>query len=86
MALDLLQKPGSPLSDLIFVPLRRAIRMKEVSIPGFLLPYLVLNNIVEGSDQNRQDLAQELLAILQYQPSAESQKHTEDIKLCIEVR
>jgi serine/threonine-protein kinase ATR len=86
MALDLLQKPGSPLSDLIFVPLRRAIRMKDVSIPGFLLPYLVLNNIVEGSDQNQQDLAQELLAILQYQPSAESQKHTEDIKLCIEVR
>jgi serine/threonine-protein kinase ATR len=86
MALDLLQKPGSPLSDLIFVPLRRAIKMKDVSIPGFLLPYLVLNNIVEGSDQNREDLAQELLAILQYQPSAESQIHTEDIKLCIEVR
>jgi serine/threonine-protein kinase ATR len=85
MALDLLQKPGHALSALIFVPLRRAIRVKDVSIPGFLLPYLVLNNIVEGTDQNRQDLENELLAILEYQPPAESQMRTDDIKLCIEV-
>jgi serine/threonine-protein kinase ATR len=86
ISLDLLQKPGSHLSDLIFVSLRRAIRVKDLSVPSFLLPYLVLNNVVEGSDQNRHELGQELLAILQYQPSAESQMHTDDLKLCIEVR
>lgn len=85
MALDLLQKPGNITSDLVFMPLRRAIRIKDISIPGFLLPYLFLNNIVEGTDQNRQDLGQELLAILEYQPSPESQMRTDDIKMCIEV-
>jgi serine/threonine-protein kinase ATR len=85
-ALDLLQKPGSPLSGLIFLPLRRAIRIKDISIPSFLLPYLVLNNIVEGNDQNRKELGQELLGILEYQPPAESQIRTDDFKLCIEVR
>jgi len=85
MSLDLLQKPGHTLSSLIFVPLRRAIRVKDVSIPGFLLPYLVLNNIIEGTDQNRRELENELLAILEYQPPAESSIRTDDIKLCIEV-
>ena len=86
LALDLLQKPGGTLSGIIFMPLRRAIRIKDISIPSFLLPYLVLNNIVEGSDENRNELGQELLGILEYQPPAESQMRTDDIKLCIEVR
>lgn len=85
IALDLLQKPGNPLSELIFLPLRRAIRLKDISIPSFLLPYLVLHNIVEGSDLNRQELGSELLGILEYQPPGESQSLTDDFKLCIEV-
>jgi serine/threonine-protein kinase ATR len=85
IALDLLQKPGNPLSELIFLPLRRAIRLKDISIPSFLLPYLVLHNIVEGSDLNRQELGSELLGILEYQPPGETQSLTDDFKLCIEV-
>lgn len=85
LALDLLQKPGEPSSGIIFMPLRRAIRVKDTSIPSFLLPYLVLNNIIEGTDQNRQELGQELLGILGYQAPAQSEVRTDDIKLCIEV-
>jgi serine/threonine-protein kinase ATR len=86
LALDLLQKPGEPSSGIIFMPLRRSIRVKDTSIPSFLLPYLVLNNIIEGTDQNREELGQELLEILGYQPPAQSEVRTDDIKLCIEVK
>lgn len=86
LTLDLLQKPGNSLSSLIFPPLRRAIRMKDISIPGFLLPYLVLNNILEGTDLNRQELVSELLSILKYQAPPESQLRLDDLKSCIEVR
>lgn len=80
--LSLLKKHNCKNTRIIFPPLMRAIRPKQNSIASFLLPYLVLYVMISGSDQDRQDIGQDLLSILQYEPSA---KLREEVKLCVEV-
>ncbi|KAK6580379.1 hypothetical protein PZA11_007401 [Diplocarpon coronariae] len=82
--LDLLQKPFHMCTDLIFPPLCRAIRIKDVSVASFILPYLVLHVIIDGTDTHREEIGAELLSILEYECPAESQIRREDMKSCIE--
>jgi serine/threonine-protein kinase ATR len=84
--MDLLHKPLNANADLIFTPLRRAIRIRENSVAEFLFPYVALHVIVEGTDRNRKDIGEELLAILRYQITAESTVKREELKMCSEVR
>lgn len=83
--LDLLQKPFNFNTNIIYPPLCRAIRIKDVSVANFLLPYVVLHVIIDGTDQHRKEIGEELLGILMYQAPAESQIRKEDIQLCVEV-
>jgi serine/threonine-protein kinase ATR len=83
--MDLLQKPQNLHAQLIFAPLRRAIKIRDNSAASFLLPYLVLHVILAGTDQNREQIGAELLFILQYQVNAESHVRIEDLKMCSEV-
>jgi serine/threonine-protein kinase ATR len=83
--MDLLQKPQNLHAQLIFAPLRRAIKIRDNTAAGFLLPYLVLHIVLAGTDQNREQIGAELLLILQYQVTAESHIRLEDLKLCSEV-
>jgi serine/threonine-protein kinase ATR len=83
--LDLLQKPFHLCTQLIFPPLCRAIRIKDVSVASFILPYLVLHAIIDGTDKNREDIGAELLSVLEYDVPAESPIRREDMKSCIEV-
>ncbi len=83
--LELLHKTHNINADLIFPPLCRAIRMKDISVASFLLPYVALHTIVAGTEQNRQEIGSELLGILQYQPPADSLIRREDLRWCSEV-
>lgn len=85
-ALDLLQKPCHFYTDLIYPPLCRAIRIKDVSVANFILPYLVLHIIVDGADKNRAEIGSEMICVLEYEAPSNSQIGREDLKLCIEVR
>ncbi|RDW66710.1 hypothetical protein BP5796_09459 [Coleophoma crateriformis] len=82
--LDLLQKPLNPNADIIFPPLRRAIRIKDLSVASFLLPYVVLHVVVEGTNTQRQEIGRELLGVLEYQGPTDSNIKKEEIKLCSE--
>ncbi|KAG9237915.1 protein kinase-like protein rad3 [Amylocarpus encephaloides] len=82
--LDLLQKSLNFNSSLIFPPLSRAIRIKDISIASFLLPYVALHVTVLGTDQQRQEIGGELLRVLMYAAEADSKIRREDLKLCIE--
>ncbi|RAL58649.1 hypothetical protein DID88_003013 [Monilinia fructigena] len=82
--LDLLQKPKNLNAELIFAPLCRAIRIKDLSVASFLLPYLILHVVAEGSDQERDNISAELLGILKYDPSSTSHIKQEELKLCSE--
>ncbi|TGO14465.1 hypothetical protein BTUL_0052g00020 [Botrytis tulipae] len=82
--LDLLQKPKNPNAELIFPPLCRAIRIKDLSVANFLLPYLILHRVLEGEDEERRNIGAELLGILDYQPSLTSNVKQEELRLCSE--
>ena len=80
---DLLQKGQTPYAELIYEPLTRVIRVKDLSTSEFLLPYLVLH-IFLGSKSNQQDkdnVLGELISILQHQPGEDaSYTEREDMK------
>jgi serine/threonine-protein kinase ATR len=83
--LDLLQKPFQFSTNLIFPPLCRAIRIKDVSVANFVLPYLALHVVVDGKDSHRGEIGNELLSILSYEAIDEPEGRRQDLKLCIEV-
>lgn len=82
--LDLLRQPCNTNAMIIFAPLSRVIRIQDTSVASFLLPYVVLHAVVSGTDEQRQDIQQELLGILSYEPT-ESHFDRTNSKLCSEV-
>jgi serine/threonine-protein kinase ATR len=65
--LDLLHKGQNGFALLLFEPLRRVIRVKDLSIAEFLLPYVVLHVIVSptSSDYDCQNITSELISVLE---------------------
>lgn len=88
-ALDLLNKGQNLFANILFEPLCRAIRVKDLSVAIFLLPYLVVHITLGelASAQEKDAVWNELLLILQ-QDVPENASHTEkeDKKLFCEVR
>lgn len=87
--LDLLHRWQNVFAKIIFEPLRRAIRVKDLSIAVFLLPYLVLHVTLgkESTTEQRDAVWNELLLVLQHDvPENASYSEKEDKKLFCEVR
>lgn len=85
IVMDLLWKPQNGHAELIFHPLMRVIRVKDLSIAEFLLPYLFLHVLLGrgGAEQekNKQNLLHEVRAVLESQPTrALTYAETEDRK------
>jgi serine/threonine-protein kinase ATR len=81
-AIDLLRKGQTPFADMIFEPLTRVIRVKDVRTAEFLLPYLVLHLLVgaRSSEEERNQVMGEILGILQHQaPNDASSLEREDL-------
>lgn len=83
--LDLLRQPSNANSMIIFEPLSRVIKIEDISVANFLLPYVVLHLIVLGTEQQRQNIHQELLRVLAYELLGESHIERTNLKLCSEV-
>ncbi|KAJ3580330.1 hypothetical protein NPX13_g241 [Xylaria arbuscula] len=87
LTLDCLRKPQNPVAMLLFEPLCRLIRVKDLSIAEFLFPYLIVHMILgnEIQEEERTAVLQELLNALQYEPPAgASYTEREDRKLFCE--
>jgi serine/threonine-protein kinase ATR len=87
--LDLLRRPQSTFTEYIFEPICRVIKMKDLSIAEFMFPFLVLHVIMgdESTEDVKKSILQELLNVLQNEPSKEaSYSEKEDKKLYYEVR
>ncbi|KAJ4263990.1 serine/threonine-protein kinase M1 [Fusarium torreyae] len=69
--LDLLRRGQTAFADMIFEPLARVIRVKDLSIAEFILPYIVLHTLLGSrtTQKEREIVLSELLAILQHQPA-----------------
>ena len=84
--LDLLKKPHNEKAELLFPPLRRVIRIEDLSIANFLLPFVVLHAVVSGTDEQRAQIRQELIKILTYEAPEDSHFERTNHRLCSEVR
>ncbi|RYP22475.1 hypothetical protein DL767_009047 [Monosporascus sp. MG133] len=85
--LDLLRRPQNGFASLIFEPLCRVIRVKDLSIAEFLLPYLVLHIVIgeNTTGEVRDNVLHEFLSVLQHELSHEaSYTEKEDKKLYCE--
>ncbi|POS80813.1 protein kinase rad3 [Diaporthe helianthi] len=85
--LDLLHKGQNPFAEIIFDPLCRAIRVKDLSVAIFMLPYLVVHiTLGNKSTHQEKDAAwNELLSILKQDvPENASYLEREDRKLFCE--
>ncbi|KAG5926189.1 hypothetical protein E4U42_003556, partial [Claviceps africana] len=77
--LDMLENGQNSFGSMLFEPLKRVIRVKDLSMAEFLLPYLVLH-VWLGSKSSKQDkdrIINELLGVLAYQPVGDASSHTE---------
>ncbi|KAI0867886.1 phosphatidylinositol 3 [Hypoxylon argillaceum] len=87
LTLDCLRKPQTPFAMLLFEPLCRLIRVKDLSVAEFLFPYLIVHIILgeEIPERERRDILNELLNVLQYKPEPDaSYAEREDHKLYCE--
>ena len=81
---DLLENHQTSHASLIFEPLQRVIRVHDVSVAEFLLPYVVLHVILAPEDERQlsKRVTQELRDILEYQmPADASFADMENMKL-----
>lgn len=85
--LDLLHKGQNPFAEIIFDPLCRAIRVKDLSVAIFMLPYLVVHITLgnKSTHQEKDAVWNELLSILKQDvPENASYLEREDKKLFCE--
>jgi serine/threonine-protein kinase ATR len=83
--LDLLKQPHNPNAMIIFAPLCRVIKIEDISVASFLLPFVVLHAVIIGTDKQREDIHLELLRVLSHQAPADSHAECTNTKLCSEV-
>ncbi|KAH8156902.1 hypothetical protein CIB48_g11345 [Xylaria polymorpha] len=87
LTLDCLRNPQTPFAMLIFEPLCRLIRVKDLSIAEFLFPYLIIHIILgeEIPEKERMLVLSEPLKVLEYElPTDASYAEKEDRKLYCE--
>ncbi|GAO52708.1 hypothetical protein G7K_6779-t1 [Saitoella complicata NRRL Y-17804] len=70
--LSLMTKVTGDNAKKIFAVSLRIVKDQDVAISSFLLPYVALNVIVGGTDEQRDEIAVELLAVLQNDISSET--------------
>ncbi|KAJ4323015.1 serine/threonine-protein kinase M1 [Fusarium piperis] len=80
IVLDLLRKGQTPYADMIFEPLARVIRVRDVIIAEYLLPHLVLHLLLgsRSSKEEKDNVLNELLNILKHQPGENASYQEKD--------
>ncbi|KIW67369.1 hypothetical protein PV04_06630 [Phialophora macrospora] len=82
ITLDFLHQGTGENVDIVFSICCRIIHGQDTSIPAFLLPYAVVNLIVNGIERDSQDIVAEINSIFGQSLEGHSQRVQEDIKLC----
>ncbi|KAK5137557.1 hypothetical protein LTR08_008537 [Meristemomyces frigidus] len=80
LVFDLMWKGKGDNPKMVFPLLARLVRMHDLAIASFILPYALLNVVLGGTVAEVQGIAQELLAVLQCQPINSIQLDT--VKQC----
>ena len=80
-----MQASGST-AQTIFSVFRSAVRNKDVGVAHHLLPHLVLNILISGSEEDAQNIRKELLVVLEDQVNADSNSSPDKKLLSAQVR
>jgi serine/threonine-protein kinase ATR len=86
---DLLHKPQNTFAEIIFEPLSRVIKVKDLAVAEFLLPYLIVHVVVgeQSSQKERENVVNELGGILRHQlPGDASSVERQNMRMYYEVR
>lgn len=72
--LDMLEKGQSARAEILFEPLKRVIRVKDLSTAEFLLPYLVMHIFLSprSSETDRNEIVGELLGVLRHKTAEDA--------------
>lgn len=81
----LLHRAQGENAQMIFPVLSRVIWGHDITIPSFLLPFVVLNVVVGGSEDDSRDILTEFVEVLACDMDYASDSEREDIKQCSEV-
>ncbi len=82
VTLDFLHRGNGENAELIFPISCRIIHGQDSSIPTFLLPYAVVNLIVNGIEQDSEDIAVEINSILSQSLDGHGRRIQDEIRLC----
>ncbi|KAF2724888.1 hypothetical protein K431DRAFT_261173 [Polychaeton citri CBS 116435] len=82
LVFDLMLKAKGDNPKMVFPLLAKLIRGHDISISRFLLPYALLNVVLEGTVAEVEAISEELLAVLKAESQTNSQQET--IKQCSE--
>ena len=85
-AFDMLIKEiGDGMVQPLFSVLSRIIRSQDSTISEFLLPFAISNIVLNGTDQEKQNIAKEMLEVLE-QPLTDTTPLKDNLILCSQVR
>jgi serine/threonine-protein kinase ATR len=79
---DLLRKASGENATVIFDACRRIARGQDIAISNFLLPYVALNVVLGGSEEEKMDTTNELLFVLSQKLPENNEQLRETIILC----
>ena len=85
LVFDLMRKSQGENVSAVFSTCRCLIRRQDIAIPNFLLPFAALNVVLEGTVQQRTDIANEFLIILSRPLPDNDQNARESLILCSHV-
>ena len=85
ITLDLLGKCQGENTSLVFDICKRIVRRQDLAIPNFLLPYVTLNIILDGSAEHRSEIANEFVHILSQSLPDASQVARQNLIACSQV-
>ena len=83
--LDLLQKPHRENTELLYPIFSRVIRGQDISVATFLLPFVALHSILNGIETEKQEVVEELYAVLRHPLPEDDRLVADNILQCSEV-
>jgi serine/threonine-protein kinase ATR len=85
LVFNLLHKGKGDNAQMVFPVLSRVIWGHDLAIPTFLLPFVVLNIVVGGTEEEVENICSEFLTVLAFDISDVPQFEAENVKQCSEV-
>jgi serine/threonine-protein kinase ATR len=86
LVVNFLHKPNKEIKQELFVTISRVIMWHDLNIASFMIPYVVQNVVIDGSDTDVEEIKSEMQAIIEYDIDSLNEAEVSNVKQCSEVR